>query len=68
MFDSAIRSERATAREDEAWLLGFPIVALLVLLIVAQTVLMPFAGTSMATGVCQQVSAPEAVYRALMLH
>lgn len=68
MLESAIPGERATRGENDVWLVGFPIVALLVLLVVAQTVLVPFAGNSMATGVCQQAGAAEAAFRALMLH
>ena len=68
MLDSALPSEHAPGNEDSAWLVGFPIVALLVLVVVVQTALMPIARASMATGVCQQAGASEAAFRALMLH
>ena len=68
MADSAILSEHTTGSEDSAWLVGFPIAALLIVLVVLQTILLPIARESMATGVCHQAGASEAAFRALMLH
>ena len=68
MLDSALPSEHAAGIEDSAWLVGFPIVAFLVLVVVVQTALMPVTRASMATGACQQTGASEAAFRALMLH
>lgn len=68
MLDSAFPSEHAAGNEDGAWLVGFPLVAFLVLVVVVQTALMPITSASMATGVCQQTGASEAAFRALMLH
>lgn len=68
MLDSALPSEQAVENQDGAWLVGFPIVAFLVLVVVVQTALMPITRASMATGICQQTGAAEAAFRALMLH
>lgn len=68
MLDSALPSNHAAGNEDGAWLVGFPIVAFLALVVVAQTALMPITKASMATGVCQQTDASGAAFRALMLH
>lgn len=68
MLHSALPSEQAVGNDDGAWLVGFPIVAFLVLVVVVQTALMPITSASMATGVCQQTGASEAAFRALMLH
>ena len=68
MLDSALPSEHAAGNEDGAWLVGFPIVAFLVLVVVVQTALMPVTRASMATGACQQTGASEAAFRALMFH
>jgi hypothetical protein len=65
---SALRSERATGSKDEAWLVGFPIVALLVLMVVVQSALAMVGTDPLASGVCRQTGASDAAFMALMLH
>lgn len=68
MLDVAIRDERTAGRENGAWLVGFPIVALLVLMIVVQSTLALVASDPSATGVCRQTGSIEARFMAMMLH
>lgn len=68
MLSSVIRSEREVRNGNEAWLVGFPIVAVLVLAIVVQSTLALFGKDSLTTGVCRQTGASEARFMAMMLH
>jgi hypothetical protein len=68
MLDSAVRRDPTEGYENEAWLFGFPIVALLIVLVVAQSALLPLGVDSSATGVCRQAGDLDAMFRALLLH
>lgn len=68
MLDAALRTERSPGRENEAWLVGFPIVALIVAMMIVQLALALLAADPSTTGVCRSTGGPESRFMAMMLH